>query len=307
MAQEAKGASPDTIVETAPAKINLALHVTDQRSDGYHLLDSIVTFAEEGDRLSFARGNEDSFSADGRFAAALGAADADLGSNLVVKARDRLRRYLESGGIAAPPVSIKLRKNLPIASGIGGGSADAAATLRGLQRFWKTELNGQDLSMIALALGADVPMCLACQPLRAIGIGEALAPLDGMPAFAMVLANPLMAVSTPQVFSRLASKSNPPVKDVPKTGDARAWIEWLATLRNDLEEPARMLLPEIETLSAMLTDSGARLVRMSGSGATCFGLYDDMTAARQAADRLAMAMPDWYFVPTKTVTCSRRP
>ncbi|MFC3162375.1 4-(cytidine 5'-diphospho)-2-C-methyl-D-erythritol kinase [Ciceribacter thiooxidans] len=289
------------VVEAAPAKINLALHVTGRREDGYHLLDSIVTFAEAGDRLTFAAASEDSLSLSGRFGAALAADPKGTGDNLVTKARDLLREALHHRGLDTLPVEITLEKNLPIASGIGGGSADAAATLRGLLRLWNADLPASELAAIALRLGADVPMCLASRPLRASGIGEAITPLPGMPSFAMVLANPLKAVSTPEVFRRLEKKDNPPISSPPPVADREAWVAWLSTLRNDLEAPARALLPEIGRVCDMLAESGGDLVRMSGSGATCFGLYGDYAAAEAAVSHLSRQQSRWYFQATRTI------
>lgn len=291
---------PDgSIVVTAPAKINLALHVTGQRDDGYHLLDSIVTFAGAGDTLSFTQSEQDGFRVEGRFGATLSSSGD---GNLVLKARDTLRQALAARGLPAPPVSIMLEKNLPIASGIGGGSADAAATLKGLLRLWKAELPPEELNDLALTLGADVPMCLAGWPLRATGIGETVERLGGMPGLSMVLGNPLKGISTPDIFRRLTLKTNLPVEDLPSgLASKEGWISFLAAQRNDLEPPARSLLPEIGELSQLLLATGARLVRMSGSGATCFGLYDDYAAAREAEAWLLRERPDWYFVATETI------
>ncbi|MDM9626579.1 4-(cytidine 5'-diphospho)-2-C-methyl-D-erythritol kinase [Rhizobium sp. S152] len=282
------------IVEDAFAKINLALHVTGQRDDGYHLLDMLVTFARHGDRLEFSTADKDSFEMSGRFGAALGDAGAD---NLVIRARDRLRDAVLQAGADAPPVHIHLQKKLPIASGIGGGSADAAATLRGLSRLWNISLPASVLDEIALGLGADVPMCLHSTPLIARGIGELIEPVADMPQFAMVLANPLKGVSTPEVFRRLGTKTNPPLS----TGRAAHWLDTIRLMRNDLEPPARALLPEIGEISAMLAEQGADLVRMSGSGATCFGLFQSFELAEAAAVMLHRQRPDWYFQATETI------
>jgi 4-diphosphocytidyl-2C-methyl-D-erythritol kinase len=295
--------SDGSIVVTAPAKINLALHVTGQREDGYHLLDMIVTFAGVGDVLSLAASAQDSFQIEGRFGAGLSSSGEGRDGNLVLKARDRLRQMLGSRGIAAPPVAMTLQKNLPIASGIGGGSADAAATLKGLLALWNAALPETELMGLALSLGADVPMCLNGWPLRATGIGEQLERLTGMPGLPMVLGNPLKGVSTPDIFRRLTQKINPPVGGLPSAPASKEdWLVFLADQRNDLEPPARALLPEIIELSGLLTATGARLVRMSGSGASCFGLYDDYAAAREAEAWLLRERPDWYFVATETTT-----
>lgn len=289
---DADALSGFSVVEPAPAKINLALAVTGRREDGYHLLDSLVTFTAFGDRIGLAPAAEDRFTLSGRFGEAL-SADAD---NLVTRARDRLRAALAPIGQATPPVHIHLEKNLPIASGIGGGSADAAATLRGLLLLWRAVLPGDTLEALALGLGADVPMCLASRPLLARGIGEAITPV-ALPALPMVLANPLVGVSTPAVFKALASRNNPPLA----LAGAAGWAEALAGLRNDLEPPARTLCPEIVALSESLATTGPGLVRMSGSGATCFALYDTDTAARGAAAALARRHPHWFFTATRTL------
>lgn len=287
--------------EAAPAKINLALHVIGQRADGYHLLDSIVTFAGEGDRLRFVTAERDSFSLSGRFGPLLSAGAEGRDGNLVLKARDLLREALALQDQTTTAVAIALEKNLPVASGIGGGSADAAATLRGLMRLWDVTLPQETLSALALKLGADVPMCLESRPLRARGIGERLDRLDTMARFGIVLANPLKAVSTPEIFRRLTEKDNSPIDEPPQDADRQRWIAFLARQRNDLEPPARAIMPEIAELSTLLREAGARLVRMSGSGATCFGLFNDLSEAQTAQGLLAELRPDWYFQAAETV------
>ncbi|MFS8145478.1 4-(cytidine 5'-diphospho)-2-C-methyl-D-erythritol kinase [Rhizobium sp. BR 249] len=279
------------VTEEARAKINLALHVTGQRPDGYHLLDMLVTFADCGDRLGFLPAQADAFTLSGRFGETLA---GDGGANLVLRARDLLR---EAVGALAFPVHIHLQKNLPIASGIGGGSADAAATLRGLMRLWGTRLPVETLAALALKLGADVPMCLESRPLIARGIGEDIEPIPDLPAFAMVLANPLKGVSTPEVFQRLTTKNNPALKLTRTAG----WLAAIADARNDLEPPARELVPEIAEISAMLQARGALMARMSGSGATCFGIFATMAEAKDAAAGLHSERPDWYFQATETI------
>jgi 4-diphosphocytidyl-2-C-methyl-D-erythritol kinase len=288
MGMPLSGTGDFAVTENACAKINLALHVTGQRPDGYHLLEMLVTFTHHGDRLGFAPDGADDFTISGPFADVL---SGDAGTNLVLKARDLLRKAI--GG--APPVRIHLEKNLPIASGIGGGSADAAAALRGLMRLWDVALPAETIAALALKLGADVPMCLKSMPLIARGIGEEIevAPL---PSFAVVLANPLKGVSTPEVFRRLASKNNPPLA----LSKPQHWMEAIRAARNDLEPPARELVPEIAEISDMLKAEGAVFTRMSGSGATCFGIYETPVAAIHAAERLHAARPDWYFQATET-------
>jgi 4-diphosphocytidyl-2-C-methyl-D-erythritol kinase len=289
------------LTENAPAKINLALHVTGRRDDGYHLVDMLVTFASECDRLGFGPSFTDEFSLSGRFVDCLASEAAD-GSNLVTKARDMLRQAALAAGHEAPAVHIHLEKNLPIASGIGGGSADAAAALRGLSRLWKLNLPRETVEAIALGLGADVPMCLAGEPLIARGIGEKLQPLPLFPSLPLVLGNPLVAVSTPEVFRRLENRNNPAFGFAATASHGlREWMNIVADLRNDLEPPARSLCPQIAELDELMRQAGASLVRMSGSGATCFGLFDNLPAADAAADKLHRQRPDWYFRATETV------
>lgn len=285
----------ERIVETAPAKINLALHVTGRRDDGYHLLDSLVTFAEDGDELSFETAESDGFRLTGRFGGDL--SDDD---NLVLKARDLLRTTLADFGQPHGPVSITLDKSLPIASGLGGGSADAAATIRGLLRLWKAELPAATLQQIALQLGADVPMCLASVPLRARGIGEAIEKA-AMPSVPLVLINPLKPVSTPEIFRNLARRDNAPIGDITPPADVSRWMHSLSALRNDLQPPAEMLVPEIAEACDLLGQSLAGFVRMSGSGATCFGLYETEAGAMKAALALSAYRPNWYVLLTRTV------
>jgi 4-diphosphocytidyl-2-C-methyl-D-erythritol kinase len=288
------------LIEDAPAKINLALHVTGQRADGYHLLDMLVTFATYGDRVFFRKADQDDFSLSGPFSADL-AHQAKADDNLVLKARDLLREAVSAAGRTSSPVHIHLEKNLPVASGIGGGSADAAATLRGLQRLWGSGLPAAALHDIALRLGADVPMCLVSRPLIARGIGEDIDLIPDFPGLAMVLGNPLVAVPTPAVFGRLASRENTPLGIAP--GEPRTPEEWLpliAQLRNDLQPPARALCGEIGEISDLMAAGDALLVRMSGSGATCFALYSRIGQAQDAAAALHRAKPGWYFQATTT-------
>jgi len=298
--RETRPADKAGLFELAPAKINLALHVTGQRADGYHLLESIVTFADAGDRLGFAAAETDDFAVSGRFAALVPADAEGRHGNLVLKARDLLRQALSGKGIAAPPVAIHLEKNLPVAAGIGGGSADAAATLRGLLRFWDAGLPEEELAALALSLGADVPMCLKGEALMARGIGEDLTALPTLPSFPLVLGNPLTGVSTPDIFRRLARKDNSPI-GLPVGTFRGDWLGFLKTLRNDLEPPARSLVREIDQISGMIGGEGAMLTRMSGSGATCFGIFPSPEAAKKAAENLNGQKPDWYFQAVETV------
>lgn len=281
------------VTEHAAAKINLALHITGQRDDGYHLLDTLAVFTQAGDTLRAARSDEDRFALSGRFASIL-RADAD---NLVLRARDLIRQLRPE----LPPVALDLEKSLPVASGIGGGSADAAATLRALSGMLDAPLSEAEFSVAALSLGADVPMCLASRPLRVRGIGEILAPVRGLPILHMVLVNPGMAVSTPTVFGSLLEKQNAPLPELTGNVAFSDLVDWLRKTRNDLQHPASVQVPQIGHVIAALDAAGAAFSRMSGSGATCFGLFPDATAAQAAARSLASRSPAWYVKATQTI------
>ncbi|MCW0000476.1 4-(cytidine 5'-diphospho)-2-C-methyl-D-erythritol kinase [Pararhizobium sp. YC-54] len=295
------GISGLSLARIAPAKINLALHVVGQRADGYHLLESLVTFADAGDRVGFSLSGKDRFTVSGPFSADLPLTGAGAERNLVLKARDLLRVHLSENGIKAGPVHLHLEKNLPVSSGIGGGSADAAATLLGLLDLWQVSIDRDSLLEIALKLGADVPMCLHDRPLVARGIGENIQTVTGFPSFPMLIVNPLKAVSTPVIFGLLKDKTKPPLRMPQDKLSSDGWIDVLKDLRNDLEEPARELEPAIGAVSGALGLTGACLVRMSGSGASCFGLYASARARDEAAAVLSREHPNWYVLACNSV------
>ena len=271
-----------TAVEVAaPAKVNLTLHVTGQRKDGYHLIDSLVAFAPVHDRLVIRGGPSLELAVTGPESAMV---PTDT-QNLAVKAA-----ALVHGGTGS---SLLLEKRLPVAAGVGGGSADAAAVLRGLA------VQDEDLPAIArsaLALGADVPMCLACRPCRVGGIGEEITFVD-LPSLPAVLVNPRTPVSTARVFARLARRDNRHMPgSLPPDWDLPGVIEWLSEQRNDLEPAALEEAPVIADVLALLrTSPGCGLARVSGSGATCFGLFDDERLARAADVRIAALHPEWWL------------
>lgn len=277
----------------APAKINLALHVTGRREDGYHEIDTLAVFARLADRIRIETADRDSFAIAGPFASVLDAEN----DNLVTRARDLLRATAPH---ACPPVGILLEKNLPVASGIGGGSSDAAATLTGLDAHWQLGLGDAVLARLGARLGADVPMCLAARPLRANGIGDRIKPVENWPALHLVLVNPGVPVSTPAVFSRLEHRDGSALPDLPEDRSEAAVLGWLAATRNDLERPALRLAPPIAEALASLRQAGARLARMSGSGATCFGLFPDAAAAQVAAASIQQGRPAWFVAATTT-------
>ena len=274
------------LTEFAPAKINLHLHVVGRRADGYHLLDSLVVFAGAGDRLTVSPSSELSLRLTGLFAAGL-EAEAD---NLVLRAA---RALADLTGIR-PKGALVLEKNLPVASGIGGGSADAAAALRLLSRAWGVAPSAADLMRIGQRLGADVPVCITSRPAMMGGIGEILTPAPALPSCGLVLLNPDVAISTPSVFQTRSQAFSAPAC-LPAEGwlSAEALVESLRATRNDLEPPARALAPSIgDCLDALASAPGCLLARMSGSGATCFGLFASALAAQQAAG--ALARPGWW-------------
>lgn len=272
--------------ELARAKVNLCLHVTGRRPDGYHELDSLVVFPEIGDRLHATPAPGIGLTVGGPFA---GDVPAD-GGNLVLRAAEAVRAAVGGGGAA-----LHLEKVLPVASGIGGGSADAAATIRLLERLWSRPVPAGSRGALALALGADVPVCLAGRPARMAGIGERLAPAPPLPAFWLVLANPGAAVPTGAVFAGLQGFGGP--VGLPAAGfrDAADLADWLHGQRNDLAAPARRLCPAIDAvLAALAARPGVLLARMSGSGATCFGLCAGEAEARAAAAALRGGGPGWW-------------
>ena len=284
--QESGPRVPESVEETAWAKINFTLSITGRRADGYHELSSLTVFADYGDRLRFTESEELSLAIDGPFATGL-PATAD---NLVLRAAAGLAT------LAGRPLTaaIALTKNLPVAAGIGGGSADAAAVLRGLCRLHDLEPDPQMFQALALQLGADVPVCLASRPASMSGVGEYLQPVKAMPFLALVLVNPGVPLSTAAVFKArrgaftTTDESQPPA-------DLEALLDWLSRRPNDLEAPAKALRREIaEVLERLAATKGCRLSRMSGSGATCLGIFESHAEAEAAALRFVSEKPEWW-------------
>ena len=280
----------------APAKLNLYLHVVGRRPDGYHLLDSLVAFAAAGDELEFSPAAALSLTLDGPFGDALHADD----DNLVLKAGRALAAE------AGRPIgaAIRLTKRLPVASGIGGGSADAAATLHGLNRLWNLGLPASALARIGLGLGADVPVCLAGVPSFFGGIGDEIAAAGLLPRAHVVLANPGAPLATAAVFRARAQTAtgahySQPARWTEAVPDTLALAGLLAKRGNDLTAAATGLLPAIaDVLAALEQQPPCLLARLSGSGATCFGLFAERGEAREAAAAIAAAHPGWWVVAT---------
>lgn len=263
------------ITEFAPAKINLSLRVGRAREDGYHPLDSLVTFADWGDTITVREEIALMMSMSGE-------ASEDLieeENNLVLQAARALQDHagIDKGAI------IHLHKEIPVASGLGGGSADAAATLRALNQLWELDLELDELARIGLSIGADVPACVYSRPLRMRGIGEWIELIENFPAFNAVLINPGVKVSTGKVFEAFDETDPPELREA--KGRTPQVLDWLAREPNSLERPAMRVQPRIKkALQWLGRQDGVELVRMSGSGASCFAIFEDDADAEKAAD-----------------------
>jgi 4-diphosphocytidyl-2-C-methyl-D-erythritol kinase len=277
-------------VQLAPAKVNLALHVTRRREDGYHDLESLVVFADVADELDAVPSASDSLTIGGPFGKGLGVGETNLVSRAIAAFRTRWPDAVQTG------LKLHLTKNLPVAAGIGGGSADAAAALRLMAGLSNQPIAVAELADMAARLGADVPACLVSTPLVARGVGEVLAPLPEFPACYLVLVNPMVPLATADVFRRLRAHDNYPLPElpVPLTRPAQLGI-WLAETRNDLQPPAIKLVPVIgDIIEQLAATQGCILARMSGSGATVFGLFGSSGQAHQAAQVMRAANPDHW-------------
>jgi 4-diphosphocytidyl-2-C-methyl-D-erythritol kinase len=269
-------------VRLAHAKVNLWLKIVGRRADGYHLLESLVAFADLADVIEAAPSDGLSLHVDGPQSAAL----SDGTDNLVLKAA----RLLADRAGVSPRAALHLTKNIPVAAGLGGGSTDAAAALIELVELWRIALPAEELFDLAGALGADVPMCLAGRPALASGVGEYLSPTPPLPACAILLVNPGVALPTAEVFAARQGAFSAPATATRSWGDLDDFAAMLAAHGNDLERPAIALRPIIaDVLAALRAGAGVRYAAMSGSGATCFALYDDVARARVAASSLPAA------------------
>ena len=287
--------SPAPFVENAPAKVNLTLRVLGRRADGYHELESLVAFAEVGDRLSFVPGGELALTVRGPNAGQAG----EGADNLVLKAARALAARVAGIGLGA----FDLDKRLPVAAGLGGGSADAAAALRLLARANNIAADDGRLYDAARATGADVPVCLDPRPRLMRGIGEILSAPLKLPALPVVLANPGVALPTKSVFASwkraVPQALTLDVASLAKVASREEYLQLLATQANDLESAAIAVQPAIaEVLVALRALTGSRLARMSGSGATCFALFSSAAAAIEAAKVLSSKYPQWWVRPS---------
>ena len=279
----------------APAKLNLYLHVTGRRADGYHELDSLIAFAAPFDQVSAAPAEDLSLHLSGPFARDLNAVGEQ---NLVERAARRLAELAD----IRPGARITLDKQLPVAAGVGGGSSDAAAALRVLTSLWRLAVDPEELQALALSLGADVPMCLHGRTCFAGGIGETLDTAPALPDCALVLANPGLSLATPDVFRARKGEYSRPARFAEAPADVGALAEILAARRNDLEAPAQALAPVIaDVLEALRSLPGSHIARMSGSGATCFALFEDAAQADEAAAILRAQHGDWWIAPSRLI------
>jgi 4-diphosphocytidyl-2-C-methyl-D-erythritol kinase len=281
--------------ETARAKLNLTLEVLGRRGDGYHELRSLVAFAQAGDRVEFEPGRELALAVEGPFAEGL------AGDNLILAAAEAARAR-------RPAITLghfRLIKMLPVAAGLGGGSADAAASLRLLARANPGALGRDDLRELAAGLGSDVTVCLDSRPALMTGRGEMVTAVPGMPACGVVLANPGLPLASANVYGALNAPPLPPFP--PSAGDAPDFarsferlIDYAAPRGNDLEGSALRLVPIIgKVLAALRRIAGARLVRLSGSGPTCLALFASADEAKVAAGLLAAAHPTWWVTASE--------
>ncbi len=267
------------MIEAAPAKVNLALHLRRRRADGYHDLETVFAFTDFGDRLRVDRQHELTLAGAGPFAAAVGEGD-----NLVLRAA----RALAAAAGIAPAAALTLDKRIPVAAGLGGGSADAAAALRLLNRWWRLDWSLDRLASVAAPLGADVPACVFSRAMTGLGKGDDLVAVDlDLAGTPVLLVNPRVAVPTGPVFAAWDRVDR----------GALAADEWRSA-RNDLAAPAIVLAPVIADVLAALDDTGATVARMSGSGATCFALYAGPSGLSDAYRRIVGAYPDWWAEPT---------
>jgi len=284
-------ASGGRIAIDAPAKVNLYLHVVGRRSDGFHLLDTLMVFTELADRIEVMADDALSLAVDGPFADRL---PEDADNNLVMRAA---RTLADTAGVK-PAARITLTKNLPVSAGLGSGSSDAAATLKALSQLWAIPEGKVDLPELALSLGADVPACLAAEPVFVGGIGEVLTPTPRLPATDILLVNPGVQLATESVFKARRGGFSPEARFETSPQDVRTLADILEDRQNDLAEAATTLSPVVTQMLRVIEASpGCRLARMSGSGATCFGLFDDRGTAERAKEELESR--DWWCAVTR--------
>lgn len=286
--------------ERAPAKVNLLLHINHRRADGLHDLESLVVFTAFGDQVTLSPSEDLVLVRTGPFAGDL---PEDPRDDLSLRAAARMSETFGNGR----GVRISLEKHIPVAAGIGGGSSDAAAVLRGLCRVWNVNRDDPRVVEIATRLGADVPMCLYGRPAFVTGVGDKLTPISHEPELHILLVNPNEPLSTAAVFGALEGPGGRTegLCETLQSGDRSVFLQTLRTSRNDLTPPALQLCPAVGVvLGALEQARGCELARMSGSGATCFAIFPNAVMCQDAADRIFQAHPDWWVCPTRTAFVS---
>lgn len=284
-------AAENEVTVAAPAKVNLYLHVVARRSDGYHLLDTLMVFTELADTVVAAPADDLTLSVDGPFADQL---PEDTEQNLIIRAA---RALAEAAGVE-PKAHISLTKVLPVASGLGSGSSDAAATIKALAKLWGISDDAIDLKAVGFSIGADVPACIYARPVFVSGRGEELEDAPKLPAANLLLVNPRVQLSTASVFEARRGGFSPRARFTDAPADVRALAGLLEDRTSDLTEAAIGLAPVVrDVLDLIDAAPGCRLARMSGSGATCFGLFDDAETAARAAKQAAAR--DWWSAVTR--------
>ena len=289
---------------TANAKINLNLSVLGKRADGYHVLDSLVTFALLGDELSVSSSDELTLTYEGAFASDLQDSFVHESDDLVLKAATALQQ--ESG--TSMTAALQLTKSVPFGAGLGGGSADAAACLRLLNSFWKLDWSMEALMTLGANIGSDIPACLMNAPCGMTGRGEYVTKIDMLPILFCVLVNPGVHLSTAEIFRKLntskidADKRNTPNEKLPDLTTHEALYNYLQNTGNDLLSPAMEIAPSIGLVLEAISNTGADISAMTGSGSTCFGLFKDEVSAHHAKEQLKELFPDYWVEATALKT-----
>jgi len=278
----------------APAKINLFLHIVGKRENGYHELDSLAVFTTFGDTLEFIPSDTLRFEIQGPFAHEMGSHSG----NIVLKAAESLRAATK----CRAGVRIVLHKHIPVGAGLGGGSSDAAATLKALNDLWGLQLSDSKLAEIGMTLGSDVPVCLKQGAAYIRGIGDEILPVTLKGNIWIILVNPLKPLLTADVFKAYKAPFSKSLKPIHHFNDTETLLKHIAELRNDLQPVAVSLMPEIDLiLQAIAGTEGCRLARMSGSGATCFGIYASQALALAAQHAITQSYPRWWTTVTKVM------
>jgi 4-diphosphocytidyl-2-C-methyl-D-erythritol kinase len=276
----------------APAKLNLFLHICGRRADGFHLLDSLYVFTEFGDHVSLRPATNFDLQLSGEFSNAVASGE----ENIALKAARKLARYAnyDSG------VSMHLEKNIPVGAGLGGGSADAGAALRGVRDLWNCPVSDSELQELALSLGSDIPACVMSRACQVRGVGEWLIPVFITPEVWVLLVNPRIELLTAQVYRNYTGAFRKEISLPERINSFDELIALLTPVTNDLQEPAISMVPDIaKVITAIESTEGCRISRMSGSGATCFGLYESKDALMTAAREVEEAHPKWWCKATK--------